>query len=327
VANKSFEYIDNDVKSIRTSKNKGVMVIVVGETARSANFSLNGYSRETNPLLKKQNIINFTDATSAGTYTAFSVPAMFSHKTRRDFNVEQAKYTENLLDLLQKSGWNVIWKENNSGCKGVCKRITTIKIDPKENLSLCDGAVCYDEIALEGLENQIANTEGNIVIVLHIMGSHGPTYYKRYPEQFKIFTPTCDTAELQSCPKEYIINTYDNTIIYTDYVLNGIIEILKKFPNYETSMIYASDHGESLGENGIYLHGMPYSLAPDYQKKVPMIMWFSENNNIDTECMKNVALKSASHDNLFHTILGLTETQSKTYNKELDLSSNCKIKP
>ena len=305
-----------------------VLILVVGETARAQNFSLYGYDRETNPLLSKQDIISFVETSSCGTATAISLPCMFSVLNRKDFDVDDAKYMQNLMDLIKISGYNALWLENDDGCKNVCHRITLEDMVATQNPKHCEKDFCRDEVLLEGLEERIAKLKGNTVIVLHTMGSHGPTYYKRYTDDFKKFQPTCDTSDLQKCSKEEIVNTYDNTILYTDFIISSVIDILKKFPQYETGLIYMSDHGESLGENNLYLHGLPYAIAPDEQTKVPFLVWLSpqlkQAAKLDTVCLKKDArLGSYSHDNLFHSILGLLDIQTKVYNPKLDVFQNC----
>ena len=311
---------------------KTVFILILGETARAQNFSLNGYDRETNPLLKKQDIVNFRHVQSAGTSTAFSVPAIFSFTPRSRFSPTDAKYTENLLDLLQQTGYEILWKENDNGCKGVCQRVPNVEMDVKDK-RFCDGTYCHDEILLEGLEDYLANFQGNnLFIVLHTIGSHGPTYFRRYPEQFKKFTPTCDTEEIQTCTQEQIVNTYDNTILYTDYIVSSVIDILKKFPAYESGLLYVSDHGESLGENGVYLHGVPYAIAPKEQTSVPMVLWMSEvmkkSDHLDYECLKKKAQTGQfSHDNLSHSILSLMEVDSRVYDPKMDFFDECRLDP
>ena len=326
---RTFTKLDENATLVPYSdKKKTVFVVIVGETARSMNFSLNGYEHETNPKLKKQDIVNFRHVHSAGTNTAFSVPAIFSFLSRKDFNPTEAKYTENILDLLQQTGYEILWKENDNGCKGVCERVPHIEMDVT-NKQFCDGKYCHDEILLEGLEQFLTNLKGHAFIVLHTIGSHGPTYYRRYPDQFKQFTPTCDTEEIQTCTHEQIINTYDNTLLYTDYIVSSVIDILKKFPAYESGLLYVSDHGESLGENGIYLHGLPYLIAPKEQTSVPMLVWLSEvmkkSSHIDYDCLKKKATEETfSHDNLSHSLLALMEVDSKWYDKKLDIFDSCR---
>ncbi|MDR0468308.1 MAG: phosphoethanolamine--lipid A transferase [Campylobacteraceae bacterium] len=333
LANRNFEQLDPEAKLIPYEDPAlTVFVMILGETARAQNFALGGYEKNTNPTLTNEDIVYFDSVSSCGTSTAISVPCMFSNMSRKSFDVANAKFSENILDLARESDYNVFWRENDDGCKGVCDRVNSeIMIKTPNKDRYCDDKSCYDEILLDGLEEYLHNIKQDTFIVLHTIGSHGPTYYKRYPNKFRVFEPTCDTAQIQDCTQDEIINTYDNTIIYTDYIISQTIDILKKFPNHESGLLYISDHGESLGEKNIYLHGLPYAIAPKEQTNVPMILWMSENmkkyDHIDYDCMKNDAkAKSYSHDNLFHSILGLLEIKTKTYNKELDMFENCRTK-
>ena len=309
-----------------------VFILIVGETARAANFSLNGYQNETNPRLAKERLLNFSHVYSCGTATAISVPCMFSSQPRTEFNVSDAKMTQNLLDILKMAGYDMMWHENDDGCKGVCDRVKTIHYDATQHPRFCDGKSCFDEVMLDNLDDYLATVTKDTFIVLHTIGSHGPTYFQRYPESFKKFTPTCDTADLKNCTQEEIRNTYDNTILYTDFVIAETIRILKKYPYFESGVLYVSDHGESLGENNLYLHGMPYAIAPEEQKKVPMILWVSDQmlqyDHLDYVCLQKEAAKNTySHDNLFHSILGLLEVHTHLYDSRLDLFAPCRLKP
>ncbi len=325
---KKFIILDDNVKSKIKDKNVHIVVLVVGETARAQNFSLYGYKKETNPLMKNEaNIVAVPDVTSCGTATALSVPCMFSAKKRSDFDIAYSGYEENLLDIVKKAGWNVVWYENDDGCKKVCNRVESYNIVSIGNSEDCFGDFCRDNALISYLENNLKNADKNTMIVLHTMGSHGPSYYKRYSKEFEKFKPACDTINIQNCSEEELVNTYDNTILYTDYFVSKVIEKLKQYKNYETSLLYVSDHGESLGEGGIYLHGLPYRIAPKEQKTVPFIMWFSDsmlkNTGVSLNCLKNKVWKNISHDNLFHTMLGLTKTDTKLYNQNLDVIFDC----
>lgn len=323
--NREFKVLDDNVTRTK-SENRTIFVFVLGETARAYNFSLNGYERKTNPLLEKENIINFNNFYAFGTSTAVSVPAMFSVYNRGDFDVNKARYTENVVDLINKSGINVFWLENDDSCKGVCDRVSTEIIDKSTNKQFCDKESCFDEVMIDKMMNYINNTEGDLFIVLHTMGSHGPSYYKRYPDKFDVFNPTCKTIELQNCEKQNIINAYDNTILYTDYVLSTVINKLKTIDNANSSLLYVSDHGESLGENGLYLHGIPYKIAPKHQTHIPMFIWMSDvsKNNLDYECLISIKHDKFSHDNLFHSLLGLLKIQTKVYDNNLDMFYKCR---
>ena len=327
--NRSFVILDNNPYVLsRTSGQPRVLVLIVGETARANNFSLYGYSKKTNPLLEKQDIIAFQKTISCGTSTAVSLPCMFSVTGKRKFDITDAKYTQNVLDIVQAAGDRVIWKDNDDGCKNVCVRAEYINAQAENKQPYCFNDYCHDDILLDNLEVTLDEIKKDTLIVLHMMGSHGPAYYKRYPETMNVFGPACNTEDLQDCSQEEIVNAYDNTILYTDYIISSVIDLLKTKNNLQSIMLYVSDHGESLGEHHIYLHWLPDKIAPKEQKEVPMILWLSDNvknnMNIDISCLRHNAEKNSfSHDNYAHTILGLLEVQTKTYQKNLDILNTC----
>ncbi|HSR73872.1 MAG TPA: phosphoethanolamine--lipid A transferase, partial [Sulfurovum sp.] len=253
---------------IETREKRKIIIMIVGEAARADHFSLNGYERETNPLLKKEDIINFSNVYSCGTTTAVSVPCMFSVYDRSEYDTQKGLHTENVLDVLAHAGVEVLWRDNNSNSKGVADRVKYEHYKTPENNTMCEGE-CRDEGMLVGLEQRIEESDKDMIIVLHQMGNHGPEYYKRYPKEFERFTPTCQTNQLEECSQEEITNAYDNALLYTDYFLSQTIALLKKYEEtIDTAMFYMADHGESLGEGGFYLHGLPYFIAPDAQTHV-----------------------------------------------------------
>jgi len=301
-------------------------VVVVGETARAANFSLLGYGRDTNPRLARSDVIALSNVHACGTATAASVPCMFQDVGRDGYRASMAKSRENLLDVLQRAGVQVLWRDNNSGCKHVCDRV------PQEDLAhlslpeLCRDGHCYDEVLLHGLQQRIEQLSGDGVIVLHMLGSHGPAYGKRYPSTHAAFEPACDSNQLEKCSRDEIVNAYDNTIRYTDHVLGAVISLLERnSASLDSAFLYVSDHGESLGEHGLYLHGLPYAIAPDEQTHVPMVLWLSQGyrQRIDMHCMRGQTDQPFSHDNLFHTVLGLMQVSTSVYKRERDLFSTC----
>lgn len=301
---------------------KSAIVLVVGETARSQEFSLNGYKRTTNPQLSTRDIYNFTDVQSCGTDTAESLPCMFSHLGRDQFSRNKAKSYENLLDVMQRVGVKVFWRDNNSGSKGIADRVKYEDLSISKDDRLCSSGECYDEILLKDLGKVLDRNSGDTLIVLHQKGSHGPSYYKRSPKDFKIYLPECTQDNVQDCDRQSIINAYDNTIVYSDYVLAKLIDILKSKP-YATAMLYVSDHGESLGENNIYLHGLPYVIAPEQQTHVPMVFWasgkFLNEKNIDPALLSKRQHSPFTHDNLFHSLLGLFSIKTDLYRPDLDI--------
>jgi lipid A ethanolaminephosphotransferase len=291
---------------------KKLVVFIVGETARAQNFALDGYDVPTDPLLaKRSDIVSFSNFYSCGTATAISVPCMFSKFGHDEWSSDK-EYYENLVDVLAKTGVRVIWRDNNSGGdKKVAARIKDVKQY---------GGKSFDDVLLQDFQSNVDQAYQDTFIVLHQEGSHGPTYFKRYPDAFKRFTPTCDTQELDKCSYEQIVNTYNNTILYTDYIVNKTIDLLKANENkYDTSLIYVSDHGESLGENGIYLHGLPYMIAPDAQKHVPAVFYLGKAHAQALESLHVKKDERFSHDNLFHTILGLFDVKTKEYDAKRDM--------
>lgn len=307
-----------------------VLFLVVGETARAANFQLGGYARATNPRLQAvPELVYFDHATSCGTSTAISVPCMFSHLPRAQFDVERADRYTNLLDTLMKAGLAVEWRDNNAGCKGVCARVVQTSYPGEADPVHCPNSYCYDEVMLSDLAARLDTLQHDTVVIFHAIGSHGPAYSERYPPQFEIFKPACRSNELQRCSEEEIVNAYDNSIAYTDYVLSRQIELLQaNADRLDSVLLYASDHGESLGEQGIYLHGMPYSFAPSVQKEVPMLFWASrgylERTGLSMGCMRAHAHDAVSHDNVYHTVLGAMAVRDAVYDPELDILARCR---
>jgi lipid A ethanolaminephosphotransferase len=314
--------IGNDAKIPETDKNRELIIVVVGEAARADRFSLNGYERKTNPLLSREDVIFYPNVQSCDTSTATSVPCMFSDLTRAEFSSKKAKTRENILDIVERAGVNVLWRDNNSDSKGVALRVPYEDYMNPDNNTICDEE-CRDEGMLVGLQDYIDAQKKDILIILHQMGNHGPAYYKRYPKGFEQFTPVCKNNQLEQCSPDEINNAYDNCILYTDFFLSKTIDLLKKNDqHFETALFYISDHGESLGEYGVYLHGMPYPLAPESQKHIAAILWFGENFQINRDTLKSEAQQTYSHDNLFHTLLGALEIHTESYVSALDILRN-----
>jgi lipid A ethanolaminephosphotransferase len=306
-----------------------LFVIVVGETARSENWGLNGYMRQTTPNMARAPIINFPNVESCGTNTEVSVPCMFSPYGRHNYNEKKIRTHESLLHVLDHAGIKTVWRDNQSGCKGVCEGLEMQRLNASTEAGLCNDGRCLDEILLSGLEQEIKkHQEQSLVLVLHQLGNHGPSYSRRYPERFRQFTPTCEDADLGKCTRQEIVNSYDNALLYTDYFLEQTIAHLKKQSTHEAAMLYVSDHGESLGENGIYLHGLPYAIAPKEQTQVPMLIWMDDNfttsMGIDRDCLRHAANHPINHDYLFHSVLGLLGVHTKIYDEKLDFSAACR---
>ncbi|HAZ77714.1 MAG TPA: phosphoethanolamine transferase EptA, partial [Enterobacteriaceae bacterium] len=318
------------VPQMHQGTKKNLTILVVGETSRAEDFSLSGYGRETNPRLKQDNVVYFPQTSSCGTVTAVSVPCMFSGMARKNYDEQLAHHREGLLDIIQRAGVQVLWNENDGGCKGACDRVPHQDVTQLNLADLCKAGECEDDILFHGLAQYIDTLQGEGLIVLHTIGSHGPTYYERYPPQFKKFTPTCDTNEIQTCSQQQLKNTYDNTVLYVDYVVDKAIKLLQaQQDKFTTSLVYLSDHGESLGENGVYLHGLPYAIAPESQKHVPMLIWlspdFKQRYRVSESCLqKRAASESFSQDNLFSTMLGITGVQTHVYQPADDILAACR---
>ncbi len=311
-----------------------LIVLVVGETARAANFGLGGYERDTTPLLKQLqsegDLVYFSNVSSCGTNTQTSVPCMFSPQGRETFDGGDT-HQENLLDVLQRAGLAVLWLDNQSGCKGVCDRVPHTDTRNLNLPDICPEGECFDEAMLRALPDELARLDPErrargTVVVMHQMGSHGPAYYKRSPPAMKLFQPECTSHALQECPPEQIQNAYDNSLRNTDHLLAETVRWLQT-QQRPTALVYVSDHGESLGEKGLYLHGMPYRMAPTEQTHVPMLTWASkplqQAQGLRLDCLRAQAAQPWSHDNLFHTMLGLARVGTTARDGSLDMLAPC----
>lgn len=319
-----------------------LIVLVVGETARAANFGLSGYARDTTPRLRQLQaqgeLAYFSQVTSCGTNTQVSVPCLFSHLGREAYGNNETPY-ENLLDVLQRAGMSVLWLDNQSGCKGVCDRVSHFNTRELQDPQLCAEGECFDEIMLRVLPEKLAQTEAQAktsypdrrpsagtVVVMHQMGNHGPAYYKRTPADQKLYQPECRSNVLQDCPAQHLVNAYDNALHYTDHLLGQTVAWLKT-QQRPTALIYLSDHGESLGEKGLYLHGMPYVMAPQEQTHVPMALWLSQPMQAklgwDAQCWKKQTILPVTHDHFFHSVLTLAQVKTRLHQPALDVLDAC----
>ncbi len=308
-----------------------VMVLIIGETARADHFSINGYDRNTTPRLQQLvadgSVINFGAVAACGTATAISLPCLLSYQNRDQFDATTARNSSSLLDVAQAAGYHVVWIDNNSGCKDMCNRVTTIDLSHADTDPLCaERDYCNDRILTRALQQQLQSINQDTLIVLHMIGSHGPAYYQRSLLTDKLFQSECSSNSFDQCSTEQIVNSYDNSLRSTDAVIAESIALLSQ-SNLETTLLYVSDHGESLGEYGTFLHGMPYWLAPAAQREVPMLLWLSnsyqENQQINRSCLTSAATTAVSHDNIFHSVLGLLEVTSPLYRASLDLTHGC----
>lgn len=311
-----------------------LVVLVVGETARAANFQLGGYARPTNPALSRiEDLVYFSDVSSCGTSTAISVPCLFSDLSRAGFDAEDAKHRDNLIDISLRAGLDVHWFGNNTDCKGVCRSVPERRVDRRRHPAACVGDhPCLDGALFEDFFGSLGEIERDRFTVIHTLGSHGPGYHLRHPADFERFTPACRHVDFARCTVPEIVNAYDNTLLYTDHLLALTIERLRSLSDrVDTALLYVSDHGESLGEGGVFLHAIPYAIAPDVQMQVPMLFWasegFTKRLGLDAACLRRVARQPASHDNLFHSMLGLLQVETAVRKPDLDLFGACRPSP
>jgi len=303
-----------------SSGGKTVVILVIGEAARAKNFQLYGYNRPTNPLLSKAGVVALRNATACATYTTAAVRCILSNL---DSSLPFSKRYEPLPSYLQRNGVEVIWRTRNWGEPP----ITVQSYQKASDLSAdCAGARCaYDEVLLSGLEQRIkAASSPRVLVVLHQSGSHGPAYYAKYPAEFEYFKPVCKSVELGRCSHEELINAYDNTILYEDYFLFRVIGVLKQLQDTATLLIFVSDHGESLGEYGMYLHGIPYAIAPDVQRDIPFIVWMSDEF-LRQKAVPRGRLESQSihsQRDIFHSVMGAFSMHSDAYTGAYDIFSD-----
>lgn len=307
-----------------------LLVLYVGETARAQNFGLAGYARNTTPRLAAQaGVLGFGDVTACGTSTAVSVPCMFSALPQARYSRDAALSQENLLDVLARAGLQVRWVDNNTGDQKVASRTGWARVDATLDPAACTGE-CTDEIFLPVIRQTLDSIRSDTVLVLHMIGNHGPAYHLRYPAERALFQPDCRTVQFSDCTTAEIVNAYDNAILETDYVLARSIEMLQASDRAQGALIYVSDHGESLGENGLYLHAAPRFMAPQEQTVVPMVWWmadgFRQTMGLDDSCLRRRAAQPASHDNLFHSVLGLLDISTRARDPALDLTEGCRAK-
>lgn len=310
-----------------------VVVLVVGETARAANWGLSGYARPTTPQLAQLPVINFSDVTACGTNTETSLPCMFAPVGRRDYDEDRIRGQQSLLHVLSKANVHVHWRDNQSGCKGVCEGLASSAAAASAPATMCPDGHCRDEALVFDMTQRLQQAAGTQLWVLHMLGSHGPSYYRRHPQPFDQFQPECRDDDLSRCPVGHIVNAYDNTILYTDEVLaSAIRQLTAAQDKVDSALVFVSDHGESLGEKGLFLHGIPYAIAPDVQRKVPMVMWLSSGLDAALQmqpgCLKAELRRQAqtpvAHDHLFHTLLGLLDVRTALHEPKLDLTRACR---
>lgn len=330
---------DARVTPLTPGQRPRLLLMMLGETARADRLSINGYVRKTTPELERLGAVSFTRVTACGTDTAQSLPCMFSLLDREE-HAALKQPQEDVLDVLHHAGFAVLWVDNQSGCKSLCDRIpsafahTPSPGAPPLPEGLCRGHECLDEALLHALDARIAALDParvarGVVIVAHQMGSHGPAYWLRSPPSRKPFLPECTSVSLRSCEKTALDNAYDNSIAYTDHVLARSIDWLNaQTRRFDPALLYVSDHGESLGEGGMYLHGMPYKLAPREQVHVPLVVWWPEAtalaSGVSLACLRERRDMPLTHSHLSHTVMAWMGVQTASLRPAFDAFAPCR---
>jgi lipid A ethanolaminephosphotransferase len=319
-------------REVTAGRRPTLLVLVVGETVRAGNWQLNGYPRPTTPgLAARTDLVSFTRAVACGTSTEVSVPCMFSPYGRAAYDETRIRNTDSVLHVLARAGVQVNWRDNQAGCKGVCDGLPQVDLSRETVPGVCSDDRCLDEILLHGLDTVVRDARGDLVVVLHQLGNHGPAYHRRYPARDRRWTPACERNELRDCTREEIVNAYDNAIGYTDRFLSRTIDFLEgQRDRFDVAMLYLSDHGESLGEHGLYLHGVPYPIAPREQLEVPKFWWIPDDAarglRVDLACLRERARQPSGHDDLYHSVLGLLGVSTPRYLPARDVFSGCRIR-
>lgn len=301
---------------------KEIVVLVIGESARAENFSLYGHDQDTNAFTAKTSLVALPAGLSCATNTISSTACILTHEGR-----EASSHTsfEPLPSYMTRSGIETFYRTNNSGPPPVK---TTHFERAKDIAAACDGADCPDGALDESLNWHLgkalaASTSDRIFVTLHQKGSHGPAYVDRYPADFGAFAPVCDSVQVSKCTEQSLINAYDNSILYTDFLLADLITQLDAIPNANVAMLYVSDHGQSLGEGGYYLHGAPVSIAPKEQLDVPFLVWMSDGF-MQTRGLRYADIMpetTYAHDFPFHSVMGAFGMRSEIYKPEFDIFS------
>jgi lipid A ethanolaminephosphotransferase len=224
---------------------------------------------------------------------------------------------------LTRHGIKTIYRTNNSGTPPMTVNIYQTTKDISDS---CIDTNCpsgaYDDTLIWNLDKLLKEANADRVFVtLHLTGSHGPAYYKKYPPEYEHFSPVCKTVQIAKCTRQELINAYDNTIRFTDQVIANLISQLKSLEQTNATMIYVSDHGQSLGENGYYLHGAPIAIAPPEQRRVPFMVWMSDSfkksrNLTNASILTDITLP---HDYPFHSVMGAFQMRSDIYKPHFDI--------
>lgn len=290
-----------------TDEEKAVVVLVIGESARKSNFGLYGYQRDTNPLLKQRADLQVYEATSCATYTTAGTKAILEP-------VNSDELHELLPNYAFRTGVDVSWRTSNWGEPPI--HIDEYLTNEQLGKQFPGEHIYHDAILLKGLRERIASSPKNkMLMVLHTSTSHGPKYADKYPKAFEVYKPVARNVEEGEKNIGMLVNAYDNSIYYTDFLLDSLITILQGMTDWKSAMIFISDHGESLGENKMFMHGLPMDLAPKEQYEIPFLVWTSK----DFRTYRSDLPAVLEQHYIFHSVLNLLSIQSPAYNKDYDI--------
>lgn len=305
-----------------TPARKQVVIFVLGEAARAENLGYYGYQRDTNPFTMQTDMVALPVGESCATYTIGAAACILTHEGR---NASARTEFEPLPSYLTRHGVETIWRSNNSGPPPM--QVTQSQ-RARQIADACSGDDCpdgaYDAALNWGISDLIATSQSDrIFIGLHQTGSHGPSYATKYPPEFAHFQPVCDTVQVADCSQESLFNAYDNALRYTDYLLADLVAQLESLPDTDSVLIYVSDHGQSLGEGGLYLHGTPTAIAPSQQRRIPFLVWmslgFQESRSLTYDAI--MPDTTFPHDFPFHSVMGAFGMKSDIYKPQFDIFS------
>lgn len=312
-------------KSSDIIKNKQLVVLVIGETSRRANWQLNGYARQTNPLLSKQaNIVNFTDMLSVSNATRSSIPMLLTRKPAEQ--VHGYEFPEkSVISAFKEAGFNTYWLSTQQKF-GAHDTSTSVYAKEADNIIFLNKTNYTnrgetDEIILPTLQKILAAPHTKQFVVIHTLGSHFD-YAHRYPSSFDKFKPSLNDINGYSFQdkqyKQQLINSYDNSILYTDYVLDAVIENLKTQKDSESFLLYSSDHGEDLFDASCNKSG--HGNETPYNFEIASFAWYSPlfaTNHADkVKQLQANATKLINQTSIFPTLIDAADITIPKYTHE-----------
>lgn len=311
-------------KQYKGENDREIHVLVIGETARYANFHINGYTRQTTPKLETlENFISFSNVYSGATLTGLSVPQIITRAHPENLDLQFKEKT--LLDAFQEAGFYTAWVGNQNVQYPLVKRFEQVADYCYFNKSEIDANSPYDTDIIPHIQTILSDKSKKKFIMIHTLGSHF-RYSKRYPQNFERFQPAISKngyEGFQINNKEQFVNAYDNSILFTDFFLYSLIKELKQ-TNTISTLTYISDHGENLfdDEKKLILHG---TEAPSqFEYHVPLFFWYSkeyqDKNSQKINYLNENKYKKVSSTAVFYTLLDVANIQYHNSEKEIHKS-------